>query len=498
MLTKEIKIKLKDKDKEKEFNIGNIIEYEAFIKKINSIIEEEYIIKMKETNNLYKMNYIDEDSDKIQIKNKEDFDHFIDLEDLPLINLEINESLMNSIILEEFKKVKKQNDSLKKVNNYLKQRNEATEELSNLRLEKIKILETEKENEILKSQILVNSLENEQKEKNAIIEQLEETKKLNESIQFINNNSLININNNEENKNEDKAMDILLNNLKEENKMLKSHLEEEKRMINEYKTLQEEQLNEYKNKINQSTIIIGKKDDEINKIKNIYENKINNIKEKEVEQKLSKIYIECLKPVQESEINIQKINDNNEINTSISNISRISQCNTIHNEIKCDGCGICPITGYRYKCLECPNYNLCDQCEKSVSHEHNFIRYVIEESEVIKNEKKYLYECLTTKLSVYAYAKSENADMSIIIKNSGVAEWTENTKLICDKDNKASFNDIILKPLKPGEFNSVQITFDKINDLPPATYTSKLLFSVDDKIYGEPLKIDLIIIERNK
>ena len=493
MFTKEIKVKLKDKDKEKEFNIGNVIKYEAFIIKINSIIEEEYNIKIKETNNLYEIYYFEEDNDKTEIKTDEDFRNFIIL-DVSVIYLEINETSINSIILEEFKKLKEQNSALKRQNNILKQKNETFEEMSKIQLEKIKILESQKENETEKSKILLKSLEDEQKEKNIIAEQLEEIKKLNESMSFI-NNSIYNINNKNENENEkeDKAKDIQLNNLKEENKILKDQLKEERSKIKIFDTFQEE----YNEKINQSVIAIQEKDEEINKIKNNYENKLNNIREEcsqEVKQKLSKKYIEKLQPVQESKINIQKTNDNYELNTSRSNMSRISQYSTTHTDIKCNNCGACPIIGYRYKCLECPNYNLCDKCEKIVSHEHNFIRYVLEENE----EKKYSYECLTSKLSVYAYVKSEKAELSIAIKNNGLAQWTKNTKLICHKDNKVSFNDIILKPLKEGEINSVLITFDKINDLAPSTYCSKLLFSVDGKIYGETLKINLNIIERNK
>ena len=492
MFTKEIKVKLKDKDKdkEKEFNIGNVIKYEIFIIKINSIIEKEYNIKIKKTNNLYEIYYFDEDKDTTEIKTEEDFRNFINL-DISDLYLEINESLINSFIKEENKKLKEKNNFLKRQNNLLKQKNKVFEEMSNVQNEKIKILESQKENEIEKSKIFLKSLEDEQNQKNAISEQLEETKKLNESMSII-NNSIFNINN--KNENEDKEKDIQLNNLKEENKMLKIQLEEERSKIKIFNTTQEEY---YNNKINQSVIAIQKKDEEINEIKNSYENKLNNIREEcsqEVKQKLSKKYIEKLQPVQESKINIQKTNDNYELNTSRSIMSRISQCSTIHTDIKCNNCGACPIVGYRYKCLECPNYNLCNECEKIVSHEHNFIRYVNQESE----EKKYSYECLTTKLCVYAYVKSEKAELSIVIKNNGVAQWTENTKLICHKDNKASFNDIILKPLKSGEFNSVQITFDKINDLAPSTYSSKILFSVDGKIYGEPLKINLNIIERNK
>ena len=33
-----------------------------------------------------------------------------------------------------------------------------------------------------------------------------------------------------------------------------------------------------------------------------------------------------------------------------------------HNGITCDGCGVGPIVGYRYKCKQCPNHDVCESC----------------------------------------------------------------------------------------------------------------------------------------
>ncbi|KAF4652715.1 hypothetical protein FOZ61_002069 [Perkinsus olseni] len=44
----------------------------------------------------------------------------------------------------------------------------------------------------------------------------------------------------------------------------------------------------------------------------------------------------------------------------------------IHPGVACDVCDVCPIVGIRYKCLTCPNYDLCGECynNKEVVHEH--------------------------------------------------------------------------------------------------------------------------------
>jgi len=43
-----------------------------------------------------------------------------------------------------------------------------------------------------------------------------------------------------------------------------------------------------------------------------------------------------------------------------------------HVGITCDGCGKKPITGVRYKCLHCPNFDLCEECEPN--HEHSMLK----------------------------------------------------------------------------------------------------------------------------
>ena len=42
--------------------------------------------------------------------------------------------------------------------------------------------------------------------------------------------------------------------------------------------------------------------------------------------------------------------------------------------MSCDGCGVSPIVGFRYKCLICHNFDFCDKCESEGKHAHAFIK----------------------------------------------------------------------------------------------------------------------------
>ena len=43
----------------------------------------------------------------------------------------------------------------------------------------------------------------------------------------------------------------------------------------------------------------------------------------------------------------------------------------VHERITCDSCEQSPIVGIRYKCAECPNFDLCAKCEENGVHSHH-------------------------------------------------------------------------------------------------------------------------------
>ena len=48
----------------------------------------------------------------------------------------------------------------------------------------------------------------------------------------------------------------------------------------------------------------------------------------------------------------------------------------IHNGIHCNGCGMNPIVGNRFKCSICDNFDFCEKCENlnKDKHLHPFIK----------------------------------------------------------------------------------------------------------------------------
>ena len=435
--------------KDKKFEIEFIEDLDLLNEKIISILEKEYNKKMPRSNNLFKLYYVDEESDKNFIKSKSDYNYFVN-DPSENIYVDINEFSINQIDSSEndtdiiknsttkenelilFKKI----DELSQINLELMKEKEIAKEKNKIYLEKIKILEEDKKLKMEKEKSILQCLAQEKKEKNELIQELEESKKLNDSMSItINNLSTI------AKDDDDGPKDILLKNLKSEKTLLENQLNEEREKMNLIEKIYNEdnqkmqkkleQLNNefilqkqkmtekndliIKNEIekgindyiNKSKIEMLNKENEINNIKNSYENNLNKIREEcyeEIEQKFSKIYEEKIKEIHESILNNSKIlcdqiisqnqkqfeeeekKRNQVIDANIFNnahdnfnINPIYKCKTIHNGVQCNYCKRNPIVGYRYKCMDCPDYNLCQICEKVVEHEHNFIRYVSEE-----------------------------------------------------------------------------------------------------------------------
>ena len=48
----------------------------------------------------------------------------------------------------------------------------------------------------------------------------------------------------------------------------------------------------------------------------------------------------------------------------------------VHEGIKCDGCEMNPIRGLRFKCLDCPDFDLCEECYNREVHKHHKMKSI--------------------------------------------------------------------------------------------------------------------------
>ncbi len=47
---------------------------------------------------------------------------------------------------------------------------------------------------------------------------------------------------------------------------------------------------------------------------------------------------------------------------------------TVHSNIECDGCGMYPLIGVRYKCNECDDFDFCSDCHQQKKEKGSHIR----------------------------------------------------------------------------------------------------------------------------
>ena len=159
---------------------------------------------------------------------------------------------------------------------------------------------------------------------------------------------------------------------KQKNEFIIAKEEYEKILKEKYEKELEDQIIKISKMLNQRFEI--KK----NEIKNSYEQAYK-AKEKEMENKFN-VMVDSMN---------SKLEENNNNNNNI-NLSSI--CNTIHHGIKCQKCFKEPIVGYRYKCSECNDYDLCQDCEEENfikgDHPHDFIK--IRNEQINENKKSFV------------------------------------------------------------------------------------------------------------
>ena len=233
-------------------------------------------------------------------------------------------------------------------------------------------------------------------------------------------------------------------------------------------------------------------------------------------------------------------NNYNQKFNQISNLiiqNNAKKCQTIHEGVKCFQCLKSPIVGIRYKCINCKNYNLCENCEdknsesgthphlfikirkrepnvggdfvdinkfeiKEENKNHNFNNKGNDEFQIIKFEKEeqYSFECLDKQnLKAQINFGEDELNMEILIKNNGKTVWPVNeAKLVFDERKNLVGKDIVLNPQKVNEEIKYNVYFKDLKPYPPGNYNAGLFFEVNGKKYGDDIDLNITIIEKKE
>ena len=199
-------------------------------------------------------------------------------------------------------------------------------------------------------------------------------------------------------------------------------------------------------------------------------------------------------------INEEKINNLN-----------LNQQDIIHNDIFCNNCGKENIKGIRYKCAQCPNFNLCDSCEKYCQHDvnHIFIKIrkpIKEESELlfkIKKDLKYKNNDYNYSVNLkdikFTLDKKENDILmqQITLKNIGNEPWKAGAIFKCLPDSQIKGNDFkIESKLNKDATNNIELIIDNVkNQITPSVneyFIYYQMFNSNNEAFGNITKFRVL------
>jgi hypothetical protein len=116
----------------------------------------------------------------------------------------------------------------------------------------------------------------------------------------------------------------------------------------------------------------------------------------------------------------------------------------------------------------------------------------------IYNKNLYNFVCEFPNNGVYEFNLSKRIKPEIIfnIKNIDNKDWRENEMFLkTNKNSHLKINDYKLNSIRKGESKRINLYIPSINEITDGTYNIILDFCVNNKIYGEPIKFKVKIIQ---
>eukprot|EP00830_Metopus_es_P012818 TRINITY_DN2962_c0_g1_i3.p1 TRINITY_DN2962_c0_g1~~TRINITY_DN2962_c0_g1_i3.p1 ORF type:complete len:512 (-),score=96.39 TRINITY_DN2962_c0_g1_i3:34-1569(-) len=201
-----------------------------------------------------------------------------------------------------------------------------------------------------------------------------------------------------------------------------------------------------------------------------------------------------------------------------SQIAGKSEVKPEHTGTQCNVCGIIPIKGIRYQCGTCSKYDLCEECEKKVNHEHPLLKIrnpsqkpagiftamkdapkpsrapVYKIGEEVKGPK-YSIKMLSAKMKDgEECAPGQDIENIVTFENNGTISLPKDSLLKFETESKIIVQDIRLPEIVPGGKIDV-----KINAIAPTTIGKHVsyfsLYDIKGQKVPQKFWLDIKVVE---
>ena len=239
------------------------------------------------------------------------------------------------------------------------------------------------------------------------------------------------------------------------------------------------------------------KEDIENPVQSILKEKMKELEDKLVEELYNNL---------QNEISKSKINNNSESNKDKNNfMSKI-----IHKGIKCNKCGKNNLEGIRYKCAQCPDFNLCETCENNYNHNIKHImvkmRYPAKNENELKSKINrnisYKNQDMNYDLEPKEFKLEKDVDtysFMVTLKNTGGGPWKGvSLRCIDDKSDLVGEDCDISYSVYSGSSVNQQIQFSDIKsqlekEKKNIYYCFFQMFNQHNETFGNVTKIKITI-----
>ena len=222
----------------------------------------------------------------------------------------------------------------------------------------------------------------------------------------------------------------------------------------------------------QSEISIRKAEDEILSINNNFEESKIEEPDEKMKREIKEIVNNKMKNLEENIAQDIFQSIKTQLSKNEQNILNEKNSNKIIHIYKCNNCGKENLEGIRYKCTNCPDYNLCEKCESNSEHIPSHvllkIRRPIQDKNLNYKIKNFTYKnsvinySINEKTFIFSFSDKENDNLvrQISLTNSGFEEWQSGNVFKCLPDSELKGKDYIIEQgLNINETINIEIIF---------------------------------------